>query len=546
MSEERTGTESKVTGRIRSPRWLFAFALLSCLIYGGTEAFLLSGDFGFPLDDSWIHLQFSRQMADGEGLSFRSGHRVTASTAPLWTAILALLHYLPGSTVVWVKTFGTLLFVSAAGTLYRLARQLALEPWVAGSAGALYAMTSSLVWSALSGMEIPLFILLSLWGVRRHLLERQVPRRLPASVALFALATLDRPEGALLLLLALGDFALRFDRQEHSLKIRLRSFHQLWPRVLLATVLLAPTLLLFARIGGSPLPTTFSAKAGDSSLWLPSAGYLYTVFGILFRPQPIMTLLAVAGALALLKRLGTRQDSGLLPALWVLGLPLCYGALSGAKGAPLVGNFGRYFFPLFPFVILLGALAGQTILGRRGLRWTFGKLPLPTRAIAISLLIIPSLLPWLQGSTRYAQNVANVADSDVAFARWISDQVPADAVLAVQDVGALGYFTSNPLIDLSGLVTPRTLALVRAARSPQDPLGAAGMQSLLEETRPDFVVCFPHWFPPLTREGGGLRLLGTWKIPGNVTMGGDRLLLFATPWTRYPLPQIPPRYRSES
>ena len=546
MSEERTGTESKAAGRDRVPAWLFLFALLSCLVYGGTEAFLLSGDLGFPLDDSWIHLQFARQLIEGEGLSFRSGQMVTASTAPLWTAFLALLHYLPGSTVVWVKVFGALLFVLGAGALHRLARQLGLEPWLAGCAGVLYAMTSSLVWSALSGMEIPLFALLSLWGLCNHLAERRQPERLPVSVALFALATLARPEGALLLLLALGDFALCFDRREHVLRVRLRGFRRLWPRALLVLVVLAPTLLFFIGIGGSPLPTTYSAKAGDSSVWLPSAGYLYTVFGIFFRPQPIMTLLAVAGGLVLVKRVGGAEDAGLLPTLWVFALPLCYGALSGAQGPPLVGNFGRYFFPLFPFVILLGAVAGQAILGRRGLRLALGRTTVPIPVLAILLSVAPSLLPWLQGSTRLAQGVANVADSDVALARWISQHLPADAVLAVQDVGALGYFTANPLVDLSGLVTPQAQALVRAARSPQDPMGAAGMKQLLEETRPDFVICFPNWFPPLTREGGGLRHLATWEIPDNITMGGDRLLIFATPWTRYPLPELPSRHRPRS
>ena len=53
------------------------------------------------------------------------------------------------------------------------------------------------------------------------------------------------------------------------------------------------------------------------------------------------------------------------------------------------------------------------------------------------------------------------------------------------------------------------------------------------------VICYPRWFPPLTREGGALKHFATWKIPDNITMGGDRLLLFATPWTRYPLPEIP-------
>ena len=67
----------------RVPLWLLAAALLVCLGYLAAEAYLLSSDLGFPLDDSWIHLQFARNLAHGRGLSLNPGELVTGSTAPL-------------------------------------------------------------------------------------------------------------------------------------------------------------------------------------------------------------------------------------------------------------------------------------------------------------------------------------------------------------------------------------------------------------------------------------------------------------------------------
>src|SRR6185295_18211616 len=65
--------------------------------------------------------------------------------------------------------------------------------------------TSWLAWSALSGMEIPLFVFLSTGAIGLHLRERRNPARPPLSLGLFGLSILARPEGAFLLVLAVLD-----------------------------------------------------------------------------------------------------------------------------------------------------------------------------------------------------------------------------------------------------------------------------------------------------------------------------------------------------
>src|SRR5207249_2556866 len=51
----------------------------------------IAGAAGFPLDDSWIHLQFARNIAEGAGFSYNPGVPVAGSTAPLWTLLFAAL-----------------------------------------------------------------------------------------------------------------------------------------------------------------------------------------------------------------------------------------------------------------------------------------------------------------------------------------------------------------------------------------------------------------------------------------------------------------------
>ncbi|HEX9798899.1 MAG TPA: hypothetical protein VGC00_01890, partial [Thermoanaerobaculia bacterium] len=59
---------------------------------------------GFPLDDPWIHLTFARSLAAGDGLAYRAGELVAGSTAPLWTALLAVVAPLgPGAAEAAAK-----------------------------------------------------------------------------------------------------------------------------------------------------------------------------------------------------------------------------------------------------------------------------------------------------------------------------------------------------------------------------------------------------------------------------------------------------------
>jgi len=64
-------------------------ALLPLVVFVLTER-RLAGAPGFPLDDSWIHLHFARNIAEGAGFAYNPGAPVAGSTAPLWTLLLAL------------------------------------------------------------------------------------------------------------------------------------------------------------------------------------------------------------------------------------------------------------------------------------------------------------------------------------------------------------------------------------------------------------------------------------------------------------------------
>ncbi|HSE93995.1 MAG TPA: hypothetical protein VLF19_11870, partial [Methylomirabilota bacterium] len=64
-----------------------AAAVLPLALFLASER-RIAGAAGFPLDDSWIHLHFARNLAEGAGFSYNPGVPVAGSTAPLWTVLL--------------------------------------------------------------------------------------------------------------------------------------------------------------------------------------------------------------------------------------------------------------------------------------------------------------------------------------------------------------------------------------------------------------------------------------------------------------------------
>jgi hypothetical protein len=494
--------------------------LVACLRYFLAEIARLKGGLGFPLDDSWIHLQFARNLAHGAGLSYNPGHFVTGSTAPLWTALLAVLFLLPGSVLFWTQLLGVLLYLAGIDATWRLSRELSLSPALSALASALALATSWLVWSALSGMEIPLFILLSLWGMILHLRERADPGRPPLSLAVLAVAVLARPEGVLLLLLAFLDRFLVFEGgRRPSVRVLLTGAG-------LAACALAGSFFFYGWAGGSVLPTTYAAKGGgEVRHLLPDFRYLSNVLGLFFRPQPWATLLAAGGAATLAGRLGTPRDRGLLPALWLIGLPLAYSLLTPGP-TKMLGNFGRYYFPLFPVLAVLAVVALEPLTRlrlSRPLRTVLGTL-------GAAVLLAPTLAVLVQGERFYVQNVANVQESDVAIAGWLAGHVPPDAVLAVNDIGAIKFLLPNRIVDLASIATPEIGREVSHAVAAGTPWPDA-MMAALERRRPDYVVIFPSWFPTLVHDPR-FRPVYNLPIQGNVTMGGNEIVVYATPWTR--------------
>src|SRR5262245_11580568 len=153
----------------------------------------IAGAPGFPLDDSWIHLHFARNLAEGLGFAYNPGAPVAGSTAPLWTVLLAATGIVLGASLWMAKVLG----VVAAGVAAILTRRAAVA-WSASRGAALAAAVAlswsgPLAWGALSGMEVALAAALVAVALLAHARTRTALSALAA-----ALAALARPEALIL------------------------------------------------------------------------------------------------------------------------------------------------------------------------------------------------------------------------------------------------------------------------------------------------------------------------------------------------------------
>jgi hypothetical protein len=454
----------------------------------------IAGAAGFPLDDAWIHLHFARNLVEGAGFSYNPGSPVAGSTAPLWTLLLAAAAWIAGPSLVVAKTLGAAAAAGAALLLRRAALAWGAPPASALAAAIALVWSGPFAWGALSGMEVTLAALLvaaALLALGRD--------RLGWAAGAGALATLARPESVVLLPF------LVLARRPTPRRV-------LWFAAIVVVTLLPFVAFNWATVGRL-VPGTAAAKV--------EGGLLGWLVGI--REPPRLMWLERPGAFSLdwLRFLSLTHP--LLPlalpalvvawrrvdrALGVVGLVLLAHPLAMALLAPYRGpafQEGRYSIHLLPVALLVLAAALAT-------------LPPRVATTARVLYVAAALMTLIPAADRYAWAVQNINAMQVRLGRWVDANVPRGATLAVNDIGAIAYFSRRPVLDLMGLVTPEIL--------PYRVDGEDGVIRFIVERCPDYVIIFPAWFPRLAARRDLLVPIHAVRLERNEVSGGSEMVVY--------------------
>lgn len=438
---------------------------------------------GYITDDTFIHLQYARHLAEGQGPVFNPGERIYGSTSPLWVVLLGAAMALGLDGLGAARALGAVATLGSVALMLQLLRQTVRTPALRAAGTIAWASHAWMLRWSLSGMEAPLAVAFTLAGFVAFTARARWGERAALTGALWSLAALTRPEGVFLVLLWGGLLIAGLGRGGGLRRLAAGA---------VGPVLLYGGWLAFARsYYGTLWPQTLAAKTAGGegiayhlqNLWrqarivgatdgLLAAFLVIALVVVALRPRAAVAEHAppAPGAFGALERW--------LPWAWVLGLPVLY----ALRGVPVLS---RYVLPLLP---ILGWLAW-----RAADRWWVGETATPGRSARAALFagLVMALVVTQNAIVYRAQVVPHVRSfspaleaSLVEWGRWFDRHAAPDAVIATPDIGAIGYFSRRRVVDLAGLVTPAMVPhLMRA-----EPEVTVANFDFATFSRPDYLV----------------------------------------------------------
>jgi hypothetical protein len=511
-----------------------------------------------PLDDTFIHFQYARQLAAGHPFEYNTGDPPSSGDSAFIYPFMLAPAYLLGldgqKPLFYADALNFLAHLAAVLLLYKMALRLGGRPLALLSALFLL-LDGRLNYIFMSGMETGIYA--------------------GALVAFFWLWLRDVDRGRFAWLAGVGVFASLLRPESHilvslvcvlTLIYLIRKHGFAWKYGLL----LLPVLLGMAQYLANIAMTgdwQFNTAASKSIWYLPytslqekvslTVGYFITlmkntILGLEVGRSPFPLLgapLAVLGAGVALNDMRHRFFHSMLVLTFLAGNAL-------ALLLPPI-QFNRYYHP-YDFIFLLYFSIGLIWLIKLAARLT--TLPLkdsvPTQhsalgtrysvlgtrhyaypAIAVVALLLPQFFGYFFA---FGDSTRDIYYQQMTFSEWVKQNTPPDARIGVNDIGAHKYIGDRYLIDLIGL-TDNSLrgAYFSGWGTIYDKL-----VSLPESERPTHLLIHPNVFLNGIQESVAESFLTpvySIRLPAIIITAGDTEVLYKVNWGAALLDPVRPR-----
>ena len=412
-------------------------------------------------DDTYIYLQYARNIIQHHEMSFNAGEPSYGVTSPLWLGAISVAGWLGIDLLVAAKGIDICFALGALIAIFLIQRS-----WTASSLVALLtaAALSTHIWFlrwAGTGMETSLVALLVLLTV-----HNLVESRYQLAAVYSGLLVLVRPESVVVVTTAFLCALYLYERKG----VRLRALSMFVP---IAFGVVLPWLIYAYLNFGTVVPNTALAKS--------SAGYvlddmLYTLndsvktLGV-SDGLPLLILLTTCG-LWLLKNTRARASflrgreskdivfdkkasPFLVSIVWIVTVPILYVATS-------VNVISRYFILVSPIGLLVAF----------AMTWRFLETRVSDRyrriaAIAFTFIMVSYNVGVFQLSVKphLTEFSLGMKDCFIDIGEWLRKNTSEESSVLVGDIGAIGYYSNRKIYDAAGLISPALLPFVRKGYS---------------------------------------------------------------------------------
>jgi 4-amino-4-deoxy-L-arabinose transferase-like glycosyltransferase len=376
-------------------------------------------------DDTFIYMQYARNISGGGGFSFNYGEPSYGITSPLWVIILSVSYFFGLSGFWFAKILDLICAVCSVIVFYRLAKLIFKDGnhFLAVLASSLFILNIWFIRWSFTGMETNLAVLSMLL-----IFYLYYKRNYALCFFLLGLFFLVRPEGIFLFIVILISL---FIEKRKSVK---QDFKNVLVYILLFLIPVVP-FLIYAKITfGTFVPNT---ALGKSTLTLGFTIIQAQVTEIIKTLAPSSSIEIILGVLAVIYMLKKKLFLNYFALiLWPFVLLFVY-ILTDSD------IISRYFMIIIPVFTLL-AVKSIEILSKK--QFAAGI------SVFVLILIISqfSFYKFVKPHTdKFSQGVEECL---IPIGKWFDENTPPGTRILVNDVGAIGYYSNRHIIDAAALV----------------------------------------------------------------------------------------------
>jgi len=452
---------------------MVVISFLSC----GTSYYYLrhNPDHLLIFDDSYITLKFASNFLKYKAITYDGSTYLTGATSPLHVVLIALLGlFLRLETASLVV--GIVFFVFSSVLVYLWTLRIYEDRKVALLAGVLMSTSGWLVFDSLNGLETTTFICLSLMTF--YLFYVYEHRAFYVFPLLLSIVT--RPEGWFIAGALWMGQVITYIMWRDKQVVR-----NLFISLCLFVLLITPYFLLYFYYTGSLLPSTAFAKSTFfAEFQVHSKIWLFKHCVELFYKELLYPLPLIVFPLILFARKVMR-----LTYLWFYyGIfYLCYFLFFPGATLHYWCRYQHIFIPLITIAVSGGALELLKMCKKKALK------------IAISVVVVASLVynqsvSFMMINDTYLRATNCTKKTMLDLALWLKRTTPEDSLIALHDIGVVGYFSNRSILDLVGLTNPEVSKYYWDSRSKRPfSIGERKVIDYLKEKKPDYLVILPEW-----------------------------------------------------